>query len=1232
MNDEIHNQVGSRKTEGSWSSKGRSVCTLQEHRLCETKMWEWELPEVEIKGPRARKDGEISPNESKIWRRSNNKIVSRQKEMSWSSKGWGRSTQQEHKVGQKKRSEAGIKEEVGKWSKKDGEWNMLSTKVKAQLKAAEEDWRKAEEEAKKLMLEDTVGDETDDTSWKTKEETLQLEKAENQLEWIGSRVEGKKNLEKIKKRSSDQEVQGRLKGGMIKKKEQSHRHDIDDPMSSHLDGNRANGPEKSAWESEVEIKAALWSIEGLGRRNALKNLGNTCYLNALLQCLIRCKSLVTTLNKGSKNKRIDGWVTSLLRAEFEEMSKKSKNNPHSPTKLYEEIMGWDECIHWKENEQQDARELLSFVIGKLEKENKDASKLFEGDQRSLITCKQCQKTNTNDEKSIIIALDMDSEETKSMLENKSKIKKKEAKKTIEDLLEKFNEKEELKKTNNVWCGKCGERQNAEKNMEQLWGPKILVIQLKRFLYNEERELGTIPRVSKNKQKISFEKELKIKCNTCQDLISEEQSYELKGVIEHTGKSTSEGHYIAYTREEDCWIEWNDEISRIVACEEVKKKQAYLFFWERKDDGPNNNGGSKDDKNEVAFRERVMENKVDEKKWKSKLIKEIEQTAKREEDGVLKMDVEQSNKRRREKDENMMGEEKSRRKETRVDKRQKVQVHSEEPQGQNGTMTNKSEKSLKKKDYTEIEIEELIEVGKSLDDTAEFEFRRQVVEKQTRDPDVGTNISTAAEMEMKIEENSYEGRKKRRKKTDTGKEVEEVSQRSQEERQLREIVGTLQREVEALTGKVEILTGENRELKARVQALGTKMRIRDEDEEEYMDWEDPRIREVEGSSTPVCQSPRQAEKSNREEHNRRENTSQRWKTDEKYRREALKKKRVEHEDSSLEGQKVNVNNERRRKDQRKSDEEERINKINIDVESKEENWRRKPQKRETEVRKEKKNEVPHKSFLEDCYRKQIGHSIEKPQNIDIYSYTNRRVAKGYQQVVTTCQGMYYEMTKEQVEWRQFKDTRLTIGGDRCWRAEGVTVYQPTREVRERTILAHRFALNPTCKTPRKILRKDRYYIHVYQTKIGSERRTLRSKVIARELWRRFGRMYWPRQMDKWWGEPRTIDNRSKAKEQEKRQGGVTKKPQVWDSSRRVLRQRGATTISLKNGTSRNNEGINRERWKQRNPWRQSKSEQQRKNGKFDFSDKENGEGKLIDIIIQLQKLNIMGGIVQRGRNM
>ena len=76
----------------------------------------------------------------------------------------------------------------------------------------------------------------------------------------------------------------------------------------------------------------------------------------------------------------------------------------------------------------------------------------------------------------------------------------------------------------------------------------------------------------------------------------------------------------------------------------------------------------------------------------------------------------------------------------------------------------------------------------------------------------------------------------------------------------------------------------------------------------------------------------------------------------------------------------------------------------------------------------------------------------------------------------------------------------------------------------SIVPHRFAINPGRDTIRKVLRRDRYYIHVYQTRVDAERRTLRSKSIARELKKRFEGMYWPRDIDNQTQKRETHDNR------------------------------------------------------------------------------------------------------------
>ena len=160
----------------------------------------------------------------------------------------------------------------------------------------------------------------------------------------------------------------------------------------------------------------------------------------------------------------------------------------------------------------------------------------------------------------------------------------------------------------------------------------------------------------------------------------------------------------------------------------------------------------------------------------------------------------------------------------------------------------------------------------------------------------------------------------------------------------------------------------------------------------------------------------------------------------------------------------------------------------------------------------KTELAHKEYLEGCYKRQIRLPLTEKQNVSIYSYTDHRVAKGYQKVVTTCQGMYFELKKDQVVWSKLPKKRMTIGGDLCWRGEGVSVYKPTSDRVTRPIVPHRFAINLTYTVPRSQLKTDRYYMHIYQTKIGPDRRTLRSREMVQEMKRRFKKLYWPRPVD------------------------------------------------------------------------------------------------------------------------
>lgn len=68
--------------------------------------------------------------------------------------------------------------------------------------------------------------------------------------------------------------------------------------------------------------------------------------------------------------------------------------------------------------------------------------------------------------------------------------------------------------------------------------------------------------------------------------SQEELYDLFGVVEHVGRQMDGGHYIAYIRGKDsrggdCWWKCNDAKCWIVSEEMVSSAQGYIWFYERR---------------------------------------------------------------------------------------------------------------------------------------------------------------------------------------------------------------------------------------------------------------------------------------------------------------------------------------------------------------------------------------------------------------------------------------------------------------------------------------------------------------------------------------------------------------------------------------------------------------------------------------------------------------------------
>ena len=532
-------------------------------------------------------------------------------------------------------------------------------------------------------------------------------------------------------------------------------------------------------------------------------------------------------------------------------------------------------------------------------------------------------------------------------------------------MERWREKEILNKTNQVNCVICGDKQDAERNLLILEGPEILIIQFKRYLQRDWKKTGAPPETVKIDQKIAWSKILNLKRMPSWEIQGTVQKYMLKGVIEHRGKTINDGHYTAYVREGEKWTQWNDENSEEITWEEVQSKEAYILIWEKMEERSKNE--------EETWSEKCEEEETAEYKNTQKKQQVLQEST--------EMDVElKGKKRRRETNKKLMsnertsgGDEKSA-KRKRLKETEEIENLIKKVEGFGSRQSKKDQDVNREK----VEREEIpVEGSKSHNKINQF---KNVKNKNT-------------ELEMKGEK-SMRGDKW----------------------SLEEVVKILHKDMIILTERVMELTKENRELKAWARAIGTKIRKIEEEDDGSSMWEGIAEMEDESSPTPVCHltenTTRLQKDINREDECPNKAVSEVLR-DREYKE--INKIGARGE-SRTKKQERDSENKERRESPTAWNRRRYIESLEMEVEEEEEEEqiRHKPRIEQKVIGNKNSGEIPHRSFLETCYRRQIGLAIEKPQKVDIFSYTHKRVAIGYQRIVTTCQGMYFEMREEDVE--------------------------------------------------------------------------------------------------------------------------------------------------------------------------------------------------------------------------
>lgn len=324
------------------------------------------------------------------------------------------------------------------------------------------------------------------------------------------------------------------------------------------------------------------------------NLGNTCYLNSVLQCLIYTPCFAqlllknemgaffahgNTLSKGTQfgdsgghSKHSNGFCS--VRAISRLLQSVHSANTVRVLQPKEVVMNVRHISKsFRIGRQEDSHEFFRLLLDSMQRsclrrahiksENHATAtttfvhRIFGGKLKSCLKCANCGFVSARDDDFLDLSLEI-APGVKSIL----------------GALRHFTATETLDDSNAWKCSHCGQRSRAEKGLSIVKCPNVLMIHLKRF----DVMSGKI------KRHVEFSPILDIATGMtkgCDDLHWQRTKYELHAVLVHAGFSTDCGHYFAFVKgSSGQWYEMNDDSVRWVGIDTVLQQKAYMLFYSR----------------------------------------------------------------------------------------------------------------------------------------------------------------------------------------------------------------------------------------------------------------------------------------------------------------------------------------------------------------------------------------------------------------------------------------------------------------------------------------------------------------------------------------------------------------------------------------------------------------------------------------------------------------------------
>ncbi|XP_044260746.1 ubiquitin carboxyl-terminal hydrolase 2 isoform X2 [Tribolium madens] len=368
------------------------------------------------------------------------------------------------------------------------------------------------------------------------------------------------------------------------------------PSTSTLNSSSSTSPSRRSYNDDTTTTSPI-KTQGL---NGLKNIGNTCFMNSVIQCLSNTKTLLEYLLQdhyvNDINTTTSAMKGALIKA-FAEVIKKlwsqeASDRVVNTSSLKSQIQRF--APRFIGYAQQDAQEFLRYLLEGLHEDvnrvkekpkpilteidekltdseksseswnrylRMDNSKIvdyFVGQLKSTLKCTHCGHCSVTFDPFWDLSLP---------------IPQRAGQVRLAQCLDSFTREETLDGDEKPTCSKCKERRKCTKSFSIQKFPKILVIHLKRFSL-AERFRGKLSVT------VDFPLEGLDMSNYAADNITPCR-YNLYAISNHSG-TTYSGHYTAYCRHPytKAWHEYNDSRVSSISSKAIVSGEAYVLFYEQ----------------------------------------------------------------------------------------------------------------------------------------------------------------------------------------------------------------------------------------------------------------------------------------------------------------------------------------------------------------------------------------------------------------------------------------------------------------------------------------------------------------------------------------------------------------------------------------------------------------------------------------------------------------------------